>query len=211
MNALFLNVGIADVWQLIAATMVFLMLPGPGTFCILTCSGRGGLRGGFASLAGVMLGDTVLMFLAAIGVAALLQANPLLFRGLQYVGAAYLAWIGLRLLFAADGGANAAAPFSHLRDFRRGLFVTLVNPKAIVFYMAFFPLFIDPAIQRGSATFFAVGAVIVTCTLCYGSLLVLAGNAAASRLTRYPRISSFASRAAGIFLVAFGIRMTTNN
>src|SRR5436853_350564 len=109
--------------------MVFLMLPGPGTFCILTCSSQRGLRGGFASLAGVMLGDVVLMFLAAIGIAALLQANPLLFKGLQYIGALYLAYLGLRLLWAGDGRVTAAVPFSNLADFRRGFLVTLVNPK----------------------------------------------------------------------------------
>jgi len=209
-SAVFNGLGIPDVWQLIAAAMVFLMLPGPGTFCILTCGGQRGLRGGFASLAGVMLGDVVLMFLAAIGVAALLQANPLLFKGLQYIGALYLAWLGLRLLWTGAGQAAAAVPFSSIADFRRGFLVTLVNPKAIVFYMAFFPLFIDPAAHRGYVTFFAVGAVIASCTLFYGSLLVLAGNAAATRLKRNRLIAAIASKAAGIFLIGFGIKMTNN-
>lgn len=210
MNATFHLLGITDAWQLIAATMVFLMLPGPGTFCVLTCTGQHGLRGGFASLAGLMLGDSVLMFLAAIGIAALLQANPLLFNGLQYLGAAYLAYLGFKLLFAKDGNAVAVVPFSNAADFRRGFLVTLINPKAIVFYMAFFPLFIDPAMHRGSVTFLAMAAIIASCTFCYGSLLVLAGNAAATRLKNNRRIASIASRAAGIFLIGFGIKLTTN-
>lgn len=210
MSTLFHAIGITDVWQLIAATMVFLMLPGPGTFCVLTCTGQRGLRGGFASLAGLMIGDAALMFLAAIGVAALLQANPLLFKGLQYLGAAYLAWLGFKLLSARKEQGATVVPFSDAADFRRGFLVTIINPKAIVFYMAFFPLFIDPATHQGATTFVAMGAVISTCTLFYGSLLVLAGNAAARRLARNRRIAAFASKAAGIFLIGFGIKLTTN-
>jgi leucine efflux protein len=210
MNAALHLTGITDAWQLIVATMIFLMLPGPGTFCILTCTARRGLRGGFASLGGIMLGDAALMLLAALGVAALLQANPVLFKGLQYLGAAYLAYLGFRLLFAKGEGSAAAVPFSNLADFRRGFLVTIINPKAIVFYMAFFPLFIDPATHQGSVTFIAMAAIISCCTLVYGSMLVLAGNAAAVRLKRDWRIASLASKAAGIFLIGFGIKLTTN-
>lgn len=212
MLEMFHAIGITDVRQLMVATIIFLMLPGPGTFCILTCSARHGLHGGFAAVAGLMLGDIVLMFLAGIGVAALLHANPVLFKGMQYLGAAYLAYLGARLLMTKekDKGVAASTPFSDRVDFRRGFFVTLMNPKAIVFYMAFFPLFIDPATEQGASTFIVMGAVICTCTLFYGSLLVLAGNAAARRLARHRKIATLASRAAGIFLIGFGIRLTTN-
>ena len=210
MNATLHLLGITDAWQLIVATMIFLMLPGPGTFCVLTCTAKRGLRGGFVSLAGLMLGDVALMLLAAIGVAALLQAHPVLFRGLQYLGAGYLAYLGLRLLFAKGEGAGAAVPFSNLADFRRGFLVTIINPKAIIFYMAFFPLFIDPATHQGSITFIVMAAIISCCTLVYGSLLILAGNAAAARLKNDGRIASIASKAAGIFLIGFGIKLTTH-
>jgi leucine efflux protein len=210
MQAIFHALGITDVWQLVVATMVFLMLPGPGTFCILSCAAKRGWRGGFTALVGLLLGDIILMSLAALGVAALLHANPMLFKGVQYIGAAYLAYLGVRLLFAKDGDGDVAAPFSQLEDFRRGLFVTLINPKAIVFYMAFFPLFIDPITQQGSLTFVMVGSVICLCTMLYGSLLVLAGNMAAKCLAHNRLITTIASRAAGVFLIGFGIKLTTN-
>ncbi|WP_211461289.1 leucine efflux protein LeuE [Collimonas silvisoli] len=211
MSVFFHTLGITDVWQLIAATVVFLVLPGAGTFCILTCAGKAGLRGGFASVFGVMLGDAVLMFLAAIGVAALLTANPLVFKGVQYMGAAYLAFLGCKLLFAKKtGSVSADSGFASGSNFTRGFLVTLINPKSIIFYMAFFPLFIDPAAHRGSLTFLAMGAIISSCTLIYGSLLVLLGNTAAKRLGQNRHIAAFASRAAGIFLIGFGIKLTTN-
>ncbi len=202
--------GITDVWQLVAATTLFLLLPGPGTFCILTCTGQRGVGGGFASLAGIMVGDVALMILAAIGVAALLQANPLVFRGVQYLGAAYLIFLGCKLLFAKGEGASAVVPFTRSTDFRRGLLVTLINPKAIVFYMAFFPLFINPILHRGSVTFLAMGVIISCCTFVYGTLLVFGGNAAAQRLKQDKRITLFASKAAGFFLIGFGIKLTVN-
>ena len=76
--------------------------------------------------------------------------------------------------------------------------------------MAFFPLFINPMTHRGSLTFLAMAAVILCCTLFYGSLLVIAGNAAAKRLASNRRIAAFASKAAGIFLIGFGIKLSTN-
>lgn len=204
------TVGVGDPLQLVAATMVFLMLPGPGTFCILTCAAQRGISGGYAALLGVMLGDSALMLLASLGVAALLKANPLWFHALQYAGAAYLCWLGLRLLLARGGGSGAIVPFNQQADLRRGFLVTLLNPKAIVFYMAFFPLFIDPATQRGSVTLFAISGIVLCCTLCYGSFLVLAGNAAASRVRKSRALARFFSRLAGLFLIGFGIKITTN-
>jgi leucine efflux protein len=201
--------GITDVGQLVAATVVFLMLPGPGTFCILSCTARNGLRGGLASVTGVMMADAMLMFLAAAGVAALLQANPAAFRAMQYAGAAYLVWLGLKLLLAR-GDVAAAVPFSSAADFRRGFLVTIINPKAIVFYMAFFPLFIDPAAHRGSVTFLTMAAIITTCTFCYGSMLVFIGNAAAARLRQHRRLARLGNQLAGVFLIGFGIKLTTN-
>lgn len=201
--------GITDAWQLITATLVFLMLPGPGTFCVLSCTGRNGIRGGFASVAGLMLADAMLMLLAALGVAALLRANPLAFQALQYLGAAYLTWLGLRLVFASEA-ASSVVPFSSAADFRRGFLVTSINPKAIVFYMAFFPLFIDPAAHRGGLTFVVMAAIIAGCTLFYCSLLVFIGNAAASRLKQHRGLARLANRAAGLFLIGFGIKLTTN-
>lgn len=201
--------GISDVWQLIVATLVFLMLPGPGTFCVLTCTARNGVRGGFASVAGLMLADGMLMFLAAVGVAALLKANPMAFRALQYAGAAYLAWLGVKLLLAR-GAASGVVPFSSAANFRRGFLVTSINPKAIVFYMAFFPLFIDPVAHRGSLTFLIMAAIIATCTFCYCSLLIFIGNAAAARLKQHRQLATLANRLAGIFLIGFGIKLTTN-
>src|SRR5512136_2137908 len=101
--------GISDYWASVAAVLVFLALPGPGTFTLLTATGKGGFRAGAAATFGLIAGDQVLMWLAAAGVAAVLQANETLFRAMQYVGAAYLVWIGLKLLLSRAGSAAPIA------------------------------------------------------------------------------------------------------
>ena len=84
--------GIADYGAFCAAILVFLALPGPGTFALLTSTAKGGFRAGAAATAGLIIGDQVLLWLAVGGVAALLAANPIWFRAVQYAGAAYLAY-----------------------------------------------------------------------------------------------------------------------
>lgn len=200
--------GIADYGALVASTMVFLMLPGPGTFAILTAAARGGRAGGFAALAGLIAGDWLLMAAAVTGLAALLAAYPSALGAVQWAGVVYLGWVGLQLIFARAGAAGATLlPMGHARFFRQAFLITLVNPKAIVFYMAFFPLFIDPPTHRGAVTFLAMGATISLLTLAYGAVLVVAGNALARRLGRRAGLAALARRTAGVVLIAFGVRM----
>jgi leucine efflux protein len=198
--------GISDYWAFVAAVLVFLALPGPGTFALLNATGKGGFRAGAAATFGVIGGDQVLMWLAAIGVAAVLQANQALFKALQYAGAAYLAWIGLKLLFAKAGAGHPV----RLRPghFARQAFViTLLNPKAIVFYMAFFPLFIDADSHRGFVTFAAMAATIAVVTLAYCLTLCAFAGAISERVRAHRRLSLLLQRAAGLALIGFGLKL----
>lgn len=198
--------GISDYWAFVAAVLVFLALPGPGTFALLTATGKGGFRGGAAATLGLIAGDQVLMWLAAAGVAAVLQANETLFRALQYAGAAYLAWIGLKLLAARTG---AASPIRlEPRHFaRQAFFITLMNPKAIVFYMAFFPLFIDAGQHRGLATFAAMAVTIAIITLVYCLTLCAFANAISERVRAHRGLATAMQRVAGVALIAFGLKL----
>ena len=161
--------GIADYGAFCAAIVLFLALPGPGTFALLTSTGKGGLRAGAAAVLGVILGDQVLLWLAVAGVAALLAANPLVFQAVQYGGAAYLVWIGLKLVFAKPG-AGGPVHIEPRHYVRQAFLITLLNPKAIVFYMAFFPLFIDPASHRGAITFGAMAPKVTAPRCVAGSM-----------------------------------------
>lgn len=201
--------GIADYGAFCAAILVFLALPGPGTFALLTSTAKGGFRAGAAATAGLILGDQILLWLAVAGVAALLAANPALFHAVQYAGAAYLAWIGLKLLFARPG-SDSPIRIEPRHYLRQALLITVLNPKAIVFYMAFFPLFIDPATHRGGVTFAAMAATIAVITAAYCLLLCAFANAVSAQVKAHQRLAQALQKLAGIFLVGFGIRLGTS-
>jgi threonine/homoserine/homoserine lactone efflux protein len=200
--------GIADYGAFCAAILLFLALPGPGTCAVLTSTAKGGFRAGAAATAGVIAGDQVLLWLAVAGVAALLAANPMIFQAVQYAGATYLGWIGLKLIFAKPGDASPIR--IEPRDYGRQAFlITLLNPKAIVFYMAFFPLFIDPAQHRGALTFLAMAATIAVITAVYCLLLCAFAGAVSAKVRAHRRLARGLERLAGVFLIAFGIRLST--
>jgi len=198
--------GIADYGAFVVAIIVFLLIPGPGNLALITSTGKGGIQGGLAATLGVILGDQVLMWLAVAGVAALLGAYPAAFNAVQWLGAGYLAWLGVKMLLAKPG----AAPILHIRPrhyLRQALMITLLNPKAIVFYMAFFPLFVDPARHQGLATFAFMAATIAALTLAYGLTVVLLTHFLAARLRANPLISRSLEKLAGLFLVGFGVKL----
>ncbi len=198
--------GIADYPSFVVAVIVFLMIPGPGNLALVTSTGKGGLRGGVACTFGVIVGDQVLMWLAVAGVAALLRAYPPAFNAVQWLGAAYLAWLGARMLFAKPGDRPVLGIKRH-HYFQQGMVITLLNPKAIVFYMAFFPLFVDPARHQGLLTFGVMAATIAALTFAYGLIVVLLTHRLAERLRASPRVSSLLQKLAGVFLIGFGVRL----
>ena len=154
-----------------------------------------------------MLGDQILIAIAATGVAALLQAHPVLFAALRYVGAAYLVWVGINLL-REPAGSGATAPVQQGRHwFRQALLVGVLNPKAILFYMAFFPLFIDPVRQRGALTLATMAVLIAILSIGWCSVLIFGGQFIARRLAGYPRVGVWLRRGVGACLVVFGVRL----
>lgn len=199
--------GITDYGAFCAAIVLFLALPGPGTFALLNSTGKGGFRAGAAATFGVIVGDQVLLWLAVAGVAALLAAYPAVFKAVQYAGAAYLAWIGLKLLLAKGDGSASPVHIEPRHYARQAFFITLLNPKAIVFYMAFFPLFIDPATHGGLPTFGAMALTIAAITALYCLALCAFAHAVAEKVKAHRRLTRWLERAAGVFLVGFGIRL----
>ena len=159
-----------------------------------------------AATFGVIAGDQVLLWAAVLGVSAVMVAYPAAFQLVQWLGAAYLTWLGVKMLLAKAGDA----PILHIKPhhyFRQAWLVTLLNPKAIVFYMAFFPLFVDPATHQGLKTFCVMAVTIAALTFLYGLSAVLLTYFLAERLRSNPRVSAALEKAAGVFLVAFGIKL----
>ena len=201
--------GVADYGAFVAAIIVFLAIPGPGNLALITSTGKGGVAGGLAATMGVIAGDQVLMWAAVAGVSALLAAYPAAFHAVQWLGAAYLAWLGAKMLLAKPG----AAPILNIEPrhyFKQAALITLLNPKAIVFYMAFFPLFVDPARHQGMVTFGVMAATIAVLTFMYGLVVVLLTHHLAERMRANPLIGRVMEKVAGIFLLGFGIKLAVS-
>ncbi len=198
--------GIADYPAFVIAVLVFLAIPGPGNLALISATAQGGVRGGLAATLGVILGDQVLMWAAVAGVAALLAASPTAFSVVQWGGALYLGWLGWQMLRARPGEA-AALQLRPGHFLRQAMLITLLNPKAIVFYMAFFPLFVDPAQHRGLLTFAVMAATIAALTFAYGLAAVLLAHQLGERVRGSPRMSLWLRRVAGVCLLGFGVRL----
>ena len=198
--------GVTDYGTFVVTIIVFLLIPGPGNLALVTSTSKGGVAGGMAATMGVILGDQVLMWLAVAGVAALLHTYPAAFEAVQWLGAAYLACLGGKMLLAKPG----AAPVLNIKPrhyMRQAMAITLLNPKAILFYMAFFPLFVDPLHGRGLVTYGFMAGTIAALTFLYGLVAVLITHFLAQRVRANPTISRVLEKVAGLFLVGFGVKL----
>ena len=198
--------GVSDYGTFVVTILVFLLIPGPGNLALVLSTSKGGVRGGLAATAGVILGDQVLMWLAVAGVAALLSAYPAAFQVVQWVGAAYLAWLGGTML-TSKPGAPLPINIRPRQYLRQAMLITLLNPKAILFYMAFFPLFVDPVRQQGLVTYGFMAATIAALTFAYGLGATLLTYFFAERVRANPVIGRVLEKVAGVFLIGFGLKL----
>jgi len=199
-------VGISDYPAFAGAVLIFLALPGPGNLALLTATAQGGRRAGLSATWGVIAGDQVLMWAAVAGLAAVLQASAIWFNLLQWAGALYLGYLGVQMVRAKPEDAPLL-DMSRGRFFRQTFFITLLNPKAIVFYMAFFPLFIDPQQQPGWLTFTSMALTVAVLTFLYGAGLTLLAYQLAGRMRRNPLVGKWLRKLAGVVLLGFSVRL----
>ena len=198
--------GIADYGAFVVAIIVFLAIPGPGNLALLTATGKGGVRAGMAATLGVIAGDQVLLWLAVAGLSAVLINYPSLYSSVKWAGAAYLIGLGYSLFNAEPGDAPVLEMKSE-HYFRQGLLITVLNPKAIVFYLAFFPLFVDPKIHLGLITFGFMALTIAALTLAYGLVVVLLAHHLAERVRANPLATVMLNKVAGALLIGFGLKL----
>lgn len=207
--------GINDLATFVLGTIVIVLLPGPNSLYVMSIASRWGIAAGYRGACGIFAGDLILMVLSATGAASLLQATPALFLIIKYAGAAYLAWVGLGLLRSALAnwrrGDAAPAPASPLPDsshpFRTALLISLMNPKAILFFVSFFIQFVDPAYAHPVLSFAILGAIVQACSAAYLSLLIFAGAGLAAQFRRRRRLSATATGGVGGLFIGFGVKL----
>ena len=202
---------IQNYYSFIVAIFVFQLIPGAGTIAILNATARNGLKAGLGAVLGTLLGDFMFMIAALAGLAALMQQNPFLFELLQYFGAAYLVWLGISLVrtkFSSQQNQEEPKRSAWLY-FRQAFFVSITNPKVMLFFVAFFPLFLRP--DATNSTLIAMIVHVSLISLIYQTLLVLLGNTVAHKLKAFPFARRVATRLAGIALIAFGVKLAISN
>jgi leucine efflux protein len=200
--------GITDLTSYVLGTIFIILLPGPNSIFALSVAAKQGVRAGYAAAAGIVTGDLILMLLASVGVASLMQAHPEAFNWVRYAGAAYLAWIGFKMLTAkpsAQSATQSVVPSSHI--YKQALSISLVNVKAILFFMAFFPQFVDPTYDRVPLTFAVLGMIVQAVSLAYLTFLIFAGVGLSRRLAGKQWLSRWLARLTGVLFISFGARL----
>jgi threonine/homoserine/homoserine lactone efflux protein len=196
---------VAALTAFVAASLVLALLPGPGVLYIITRSLVQGRSSGLLSAAAMAAGNLACGLLVALGLTAIVAASSMLFTALRYAGAAYLVYLGIRMILAQPPGAAAgAAPVSQRRVFLDGVLVALLNPKTILFFAAFLPQFMDAG-QPSFAQASLLISVFVLIALITDSSYALAAGWIAAPLQRSQRAQLLSRRIGGGFLMALGI------
>lgn len=193
----------------LGAALLITLAPGPDNLMVLSLGLARGRRAGMAFGAGCAIGCLNHTLLAALGVSALIAASPTAFTALRWAGGLYLLWLGIQALRSrgsslTPGEAPAESP---RRLFLKGLFVNAINPKVVLFFLAFLPQFVDPA-RGGAAGQIAQLGLLFTlqALLVFGAIGYFAGQFG-ERLARRPAIGLGLDRVAGAVFVALGLRL----
>ncbi len=189
-----------------AASAVLLAIPGPTITLVVSYALGQGRRSATATVAGVALGDFTAMTASMLGLGAILAASALLFTVLKWVGAAYLVYLGIKLWRAPVG--DGSGPAGTLETAGRRMFlhayaVTALNPKSIVFFIAFLPQFLNPGAPVLAQVVIFEVTFLVLATLNAMSYALLA--AAARRTIRRPGVQRAVNRVGGGFLIGAGV------
>lgn len=221
--------GVTNLPTYALGTLLIILLPGPSSLYTLSVAARRGVRTGYRAAAGVFLGEGVLMLLTALGIASLLRTNAVVFSIIKYAGAGYLAWIAIGMIRAAwkmwhtrqqsaatpaaSGAPSAVTPAGTSpaveRPFRRSLLITLLNPKAILFFLSFFVQFVDPAYPHPALSFGLLALVYQVISVAYVTALILGGTYLSAQFRRRRRLSAGLTTGAGALFLGFAAKLAT--
>ena len=197
-----------QTWLLFCVTeTVLCLIPGPAVLFVLATALRRGFAPAAIAAVGILAGNTFYFALSVTGIAAVIVASHTLFSALKWAGAAYLAWLGLRMLLAPAPGADAAAPAPSGygdRLFIRAFVVQAANPKALVFFIALLPQFINPALNVPWQILLLGASSVVIEAVVLSSYAALAVRARSLAGTRF---AASLERLGGACLIAAGARL----
>jgi threonine/homoserine/homoserine lactone efflux protein len=204
--------GIHDFWLFIVSGLLLNVTPGPDTAYIVGRSVQSGWRGGVAAALGIGTGCLTHVLAAAIGLSALLVASATAFTAVKWLGAAYLCYVGLTMLFSRPGNVDESEPrqsgvTSLSRVFWQGALTNALNPKVAMFFLAFLPQFVDADAPHKPLAFLVLGLIFIFNGTLWCLGVAVAAARAAGRVRRSGGAVAWINRGLGALFIYLGARI----
>ncbi|PNK59760.1 LysE family translocator [Psychrobacter sp. FDAARGOS_221] len=224
--------GIENYFGFIAACILLNLTPGTDTVYIIMRSIAQGKEAGVFSALGIISGILVHTLLAALGLSVLLSTYPLAFTMVKTVGALYLCYLGVKMLMTkqtklvSNSLANSALKdgfleegistrdninnnLSHAQIYKQGILTNVFNPKVALFFLAFFPQFINTGYSNGMLSLLVLGLTFAATSLIWCLMLVLLASVFSQKLRENPTIESLLNKISGVVFIGLGIKLMT--
>lgn len=210
--------GITDLTAYILGTIATILLPGPNSLYCLSVAASQGIGKGYRAIAGIFVGDGILILITVFGAGSLLKLYPSLFNAIKLVGGLYLMYLGVKLLIGAYqtftqrsvlAGATPrlTVPDTHQNYFYRAMLLSLTNPKAILFFLSFFVQFVNPNYQYPLLSFLVLAIILQGISFAYLSVLAFAGQGLARKFSQYPLLIVTSMSLVGLLFITFAIKL----
>ena len=213
---LFADLGISNIYAYSLGAFLIIICPGPNSLYVLTTSIRHGVYQALRAMAAIVIGDIILISASFLGLASLLKANAELFMTLKILGALYLSYLGAKIILeslkrrqasSSDLLKEGQAQNIKVQAFSTALLLSLTNPKAILFFMAFFVQFIDHSYGHTALCYLILASILQFFSISYLLILILGGRALVSWAHSRPTICILGNRLTGSVFILFAAKL----
>lgn len=200
---------LATIGAFIVVVIGLFLIPGPAVFLTITRAAQGGRKTGIMTGLGIATGDFIHALLAAVGFSAILMTSAVAFTIVKFVGAAYLLYMGIRAIFAraSISGMSDVKQVSASQAYGHGILVEVLNPKTALFFLAFFPQFVNP--ENGSiiSQFLILGIIFVIMGIAYTTILAIGTGTIGRLMKRESGISRWGGKVVGLVYIGIGLQV----
>ncbi|HCH27580.1 MULTISPECIES: LysE family translocator [Psychrobacter] len=212
--------GIENYLGFVLAAILLNLTPGTDTMYIITRSVSHGSAAGFYSVLGIISGILVHTVFAALGLSIILINSPLAFTIVKYIGASYLCYLGIKMLMSKQPSllanhlpkSSPSAPansIAHWQIYKQGVLTNVFNPKVALFFLAFFPQFIDPSYAHSALSFLILGLSFALTGFVWCSCLALLASKFSANLRKNPAIEVLLNKISGVVFIGLGVKLLT--
>lgn len=206
------NLGVTNLWTYLIGVIFITLVPGPNSLFVLTSSAKYGIQNGYKAALGVFTGDAILIFLSFLGVASLVKTSPMFFSVIKYAGAAYLFYLGMKTLYSVFHKKQSESQVDSIviatkGTYQKAVFLSLLNPKMIIFYVSFFIQFINPSYPSAGIPFFVLGVILEACSMIYLSMLIFGAVAVTNMVKHNKKLSNLSNSCIGAVFLMFGAKL----